>query len=88
MQPITSEQKNFMTFPVEDEDHDILFLQNGTPVAIGSLPASITEEEMPAVLKFLDAVYTLGVQRGERVGKRTVARAIRQTCQDIESNNS
>lgn len=87
MKPITSEQNAFMTFPTEGEEHDILFLKNGTPSPIGVLPASISEEELPEVLKLLDKIYILGLQQGERSGRRDAARNFRQLCDNIEQNN-
>lgn len=87
MKPITSEQNIFMTFPAEGEDHDILFLRNATPAPIGVLPASIPEEELPEVLKFLDKVYAVAFQQGERSGRRDAARSLRQNCENIENNN-
>ncbi|OKH14161.1 hypothetical protein [[Limnothrix rosea] IAM M-220] len=74
-----------MTFPPQDEDYSVLWMDQGVPKKIGTLPRDIDAEEIPQLLNFLETIHNLGVEKGKRIGKKEIFNYLQQQCQSLEN---
>lgn len=87
MEPIVSNYRNFMTFPISGEDYSIMFADKGkgVPTKIGILPADLDGERVASLLNIFEKIYQLGTEKGKKLGKKELAAYFRQNCLNFEN---